>query len=344
MDRVDGERVVLILDQDNVRVVVWTEGANEGVLRVFLGFRSAALALDEDGGLLIGSYDSVMRFGPGESKGVVIAGGNGCGNALDQVCMPVAIFRDHDKALLVLQRGPFFNNITRWVPGACVGELVAGGDEETGSFGGGIFSLKKFHGPTSMALAFDGSLVVADEKAGRVVKVSPGADDAVIIAPAAANVDQNTMSGIRGTSPDKLRSPMAVAFDGKQSLVIVDEKNDRVLRWFLGDSAGVVVAGGNRRGPRLNQLASPFDAAVDEDGSIVIVDRLNDRVVRWVPGASQGEVVAGGNGRGSRLDQLQRGFNKVVLGVWRAWNKDTHFFFLQRVSVVSTSSYFVSFV
>ena len=43
MDRVDGERVVLILDQDTVRVVVWTEGANEGVLRVFLGFRSAAL-------------------------------------------------------------------------------------------------------------------------------------------------------------------------------------------------------------------------------------------------------------------------------------------------------------
>ena len=324
MDHIDGERVVLILDERNRRVVLWTKGADEGVLLADLGFLSSAFTLDADGGLLVASDDSVMRWGPGESDGVVIAGGNGLGNAPDQLCMPTAILRDHDKSLLILNGGPDSDSIVRWAPGATVGEVVAGGNGRAGSFYDGIFGLNQLHAATSMALDPDGSIVVADANAARVVKWSPGADEAVIIAPAAANVNKSTLSGIRGTSLDKLGRPEAVTFDDNQSLIIVDEQNHRVLRWAVGDSAGVVVAGGNGRGSLLSQMAFPSHAAVDKDGSIVVADTLNDRVVRWVPGASEGVLVAGGNNQGSELNQLERGSNRVVLGIWKAWSQNTH--------------------
>ena len=100
-----------------------------------------------------------------------------------------------------------------------------------------------------------------------------------------------------------LRLPVIsrIAVEGDGSVLVCDNRNDRVVRWREGATAGEVVAGGNGRGDRLDQLSSPDAIVVERDGSLLVSDLHNYRVVRWRKGAAMGEVVAGGNGEGNRL-------------------------------------------
>ena len=325
MDPVDGDRVVLIADGYNRRVVLWTEGALEGVVRARTRGEVSAVALDEDGAVLVAVPHHVERWAPGESYGTVIAGGHGCGGALNQLSSPRAILRDPCGALLVLNgRG---DSVVRWAAGASEGEVIAGGNGRAGDLFNGVASLNQLHAPNDMALAPDGSLVVVEACTRRVVKWSPGAAEGTIIAPAPPAVLQETLRGMGGETLDRFWSPMAVSFDGEESLIITDHHNHRVIRWTLGEPAGVVIAGGKGKGPLLSQLAFPSDAVLDEDGSVVVADRLNHRIMRWAPGASEGILLAGGNGCGAQLNQLEQGDNKIALGVWKAWNMQTHMLF-----------------
>lgn len=77
-----------------------------------------------------------------------------------------------------------------------------------------------------------------------------------------------------------------------------------MVRWALGESCGVVVAGGRGAGEALDQLHSPHGLALDSHGALLIADNCNHRVLRWSPGAFCGELVAGGRGEGTDASQL----------------------------------------
>ncbi|CAF0929519.1 unnamed protein product [Adineta steineri] len=71
---------------------------------------------------------------------------------------------------------------------------------------------------------------------------------------------------------------------------------------------GITVAGGNRKGDKLNQLSLPFAIYIDDNKSILIADTGNDRIVEWKHNSNSGEIIAGGNGQGDSLDQ----FNSLI--------------------------------
>ncbi|CAF4240878.1 unnamed protein product [Adineta steineri] len=99
---------------------------------------------------------------------------------------------------------------------------------------------------------------------------------------------------------------LGLAMDKHGFLYVSDYEKNEVRRWKMGEynNEGIVVAGGNGNGNRLNQLHVPSFIFVDEDQSIYVSDCNNHRVMKWIKDAKEGIVVAGGNGKGRNLNQL----------------------------------------
>ncbi|CAF4157546.1 unnamed protein product, partial [Adineta steineri] len=96
-----------------------------------------------------------------------------------------------------------------------------------------------------------------------------------------------------------------LAMDKHGFLYVSDRKKNEVRRWKMGEyNEGIVVAGGNEKGDRLNQLNNPTFIFVDEDQSVYVSDFSNHRVMKWRKGAKEGRIVAGGNDKGENLNQL----------------------------------------
>jgi len=82
--------------------------------------------------------------------------------------------------------------------------------------------------------------------------------------------------------------------DSNGYLYVSDTNKNEVRRWKIGDRLGTIVAGGNRRGNRLNQLHFPTHIFVDEDCSLYVSDSNNHRIMKWVKDAKEGVTVAVG--------------------------------------------------
>ncbi|CAF1096928.1 unnamed protein product [Rotaria sordida] len=87
------------------------------------------------------------------------------------------------------------------------------------------------------------------------------------------NLNQFGASGIYGVRVDECAS-----------VYITDDFNHRIIKWDMGSTAGIIVAGGN-------------------------ADINNHRIVRWAVGDTSGNIVAGGNGQGSNPNQLSYPFH-----------------------------------
>ncbi|CAF1209025.1 unnamed protein product [Adineta ricciae] len=100
----------------------------------------------------------------------------------------------------------------------------------------------------------------------------------------------------RGNKSNQLHAPTHTVIDkAKNSIIICDSGNRRVLRWSLQNSSEQHIIASN---------VTCRDIAIDRDGAIYISDHEQCVVTRWKEGESRGKVVAGGNGKGRGLDQL----------------------------------------
>ena len=100
----------------------------------------------------------------------------------------------------------------------------------------------------------------------------------------------------QGNGANQLYRPTDVVVDKERdSLIICDEGNRRVVRWPRqnGTSGETIISNIDCRG-----------LTMDETGYFYVADFEKDEVRRYRMGESERTVVAGGNGRGSRLDQL----------------------------------------
>ncbi|CAF1437822.1 unnamed protein product [Adineta ricciae] len=94
-----------------------------------------------------------------------------------------------------------------------------------------------------------------------------------------------------------------------QQEILIDNvgycENHRVMKWRKDAQEGIIVAGGNGQGNRLNQLNSPQGIFVDDLNQIYIADCGNDRIMRWREGDKNGEIIVGINyGQTECLNQL----------------------------------------
>ena len=110
-----------------------------------------------------------------------------------------------------------------------------------------------------------------------------------------------------GTSGETIISDIrcsGLAMDNSGALFVSDTEKNEVRRYKVGEKKGIVVAGGNGQGVRLDQFNIPYHIFVDQDRSVYISDYNNHRVMKWVKDAKEGVVVAGGQAPGNSLSQL----------------------------------------
>ena len=208
-----------------------------------------------------------------------MAGGNGYGNAVNQLNRPFGLDIDDDNQSIVIA-DTYNHRIVEWKIGASHGKVIAGG-------GGRGNRLDQLNWPTDVLIDKEtNSILIADRDHRRVLRWSRCQDatqgDVIV-----DNIDC-----------------FGLAIDHQRYLYVSDIIKNEVRRYTIGDKNGIVVAGGNGQGNQLNQLNFPTYLFVDEEQAVYVSDYNNHRVMKWNGGTKEGIVVAGGRGEGSALIQL----------------------------------------
>src|SRR5437867_4077406 len=210
---------------------------------------------------------------------VTVAGGNGEGNAAEQLDDPEGVFIDRYGNLWVADSHN--GRIQKFVPGCTKGITVGAKLPNAPSF------------PTNVFVCDEGAVYVADYFESRVKRLAKNGDRWVDVAG-----KNNEMKLTRGVWVDK-----------HGNVYSTDCGHSRVLKYAPYSSVGKVVAGGNGYGNALNQLARPVSVEVDDEGNVYVADEDNQRVVKWAPGATHGIVVAGGK---NLTDITKGGLNNPI--------------------------------
>jgi sugar lactone lactonase YvrE len=221
-----------------------------------------------------------------KQNGVTVAGGNGAGNQLNQLCYPHGFYVDDDDQCIYI--ADYSNHrIVEWKSGAKMGQVVAGGNGEGNR-------MDQLNHPTDVILDKEtDSLIICDLGNNLVVRWL-------------------RRNGTKGQTIISDIGCLGLTMDNNGDLYVSDSKKNEIRRWKIGETTGTIVAGGNERRSQLNQLNDPSYLFVDEDHSVYVSDQQNHRVMKWLKGAKEGIVVAGGQGLGKSLTQLNRPHAVIV--------------------------------
>jgi hypothetical protein len=146
--------------------------------------------------------------------------------------------------------------------------------------------LNQLYSPQGLYVDEDQTVVIADCWKDRIVEWKFGATSRQVVAGGNG----------RGTRNDQLNYPRDVIVDSeKDSLIICDQGNRRVVRWpRRGGTSGQTV---------IDNVAC-WGLTMDDDGFLYVCDSEKHEVRRWRVEETSGALVAGGNGGGQRLNQL----------------------------------------
>ncbi|CAF3811304.1 unnamed protein product [Rotaria sp. Silwood1] len=261
-------------------------------------------------------------------NGMTVAGGNGEGNAINQLNGPFGLFVDDDQTMIIADYRN--HRIVQWKMGDTSGQVIAGGKSQGNR-------LDQLNGPTDVLIDKEtDSLIICDRDNGRVVRWSrrSGTTRGQILID---NIncyglfmdDQRYLyvsdtekhevrryqigdkNGIivaggngRGAGLNQLNWPTYIFVDQQQTVYVSDNRNHRVMKWNKGAKEGIAIAGGQSEGNARTQLSHPNGLFVDTLGTIYVADSVNDRVMRWPKGAKQGTVIVSGNRQGVGANQF----------------------------------------
>ncbi|CAF4246666.1 unnamed protein product, partial [Adineta steineri] len=211
-----------------------------------------------------------------KQNAITVAGGNGQGHKRNQLKSPHGIFIDKKKHIFITDC--FNHRIAEWECNAKEEQIIVGANKQGNR-------MNQLNWPKDVVVDQQNhSIIIADFENRRVIQW----------------LNQNQQILI-----DNIDC-YGLGMDKHGFLYVSDYVMNEVRRWKMGeyDNEGIVVAGGNGKGNKLNQLNYPSFIFVDEDQSVYVTDRKSDRVMKWRKDAKEGTIVAGGNGQGENLNQL----------------------------------------
>lgn len=214
---IDKQRDCLIIaDYGNGRVVRWPR--RNGIIgeTIISNIYCSGLTMDERGFLYVVDYGKheVKRYGVGDNKGKIVAGGNGKGFSLNQLSFPCYVFVDQDHAVYVSDRNN--HRVVKWEEGAKQGIVVAGGQGE----GTGLMQLSS---PQGIIVDQWGTIYVADAHTDRVMRWSKVSSEGTVI------VGGNG----QGNKQHQLSHPVGLSFDRHGNLYVAEYANHRVQKFYI---------------------------------------------------------------------------------------------------------------
>lgn len=197
---------------------------------------------------------------------------------LNQLFYPENLYYDDDDQMIyIADTGN--HRIVRWKDGDKNGEIVAGGH------GKGNHS-DQLNNPTNIVIDKEtNSLIICDSGNKRIIQwfLENVTNGQVIIS--------NILC-------------YGLAMDDEGYLYISDYLRHEVTRWKIGNTSGIVVAGGNGKGNRSDQLDSPRNIFIDRNRYLYVSEEKNYRITKWTNASVEGIIVAGGQDVGNNLRPL----------------------------------------
>ena len=158
-----------------------------------------------------------MRYTEGNNTGVLVAGGNGRGNNINQLNYPLAIyFESVSNSLIIANTGS--HNIVRWRIGESNWTLITG--NLNGSVGN---SPSSFFNPYGLTVDPMGNLYVADTSNHRIQFFSLGQTEGRTIV---------GIANVAGYNPMLLAAPYGITFDNQLNLYVADTWAHRVQKFL----------------------------------------------------------------------------------------------------------------
>lgn len=257
-------------------------------------------------------------------QGIVIAGGNGAGNGLNQLDQPYGISLDDTKNIYVAD----YNNsrIMKFTPGSSSGQTIIAGTDLSGgnptdvlwdasnlnvattknvlqfplpyipSTGNTIYSDNAW----GLSLNSNKDLYFANDIPDTTLDGSPVTVGSLVYSKNSVTVaagDKNI-----GSSLSSINYPNGINVDNSNNnLYVADNLTDalnnfygRIVRWAPGAVSGELIAGGNGYGNAPNQIWFAAGVTLDKNGNVYVTDAINNRVQLWKPGALYGLTIASG--------------------------------------------------
>ncbi|CAF4145421.1 unnamed protein product, partial [Adineta steineri] len=206
---------IIIADWGNRRVIQWLNQKQQILID---NIDYVSLARDKYGFLYVSDREKneVRRWKMGEynNEGIIVAGGNGQGDQLNQLNEPSFIFVDEEQSVYVSDWGN--ERVMKWRKDAKEGIVVAGGNGEGGN-------LNQLSGPHGVIVDHLGQIYVADSGNHRIMCWCEGKEEGEIV------VGGN---GIGGES-NRLYRPTSLSFDDEGNLYVADTENHRIQKFEI---------------------------------------------------------------------------------------------------------------
>ncbi|CAF1552846.1 unnamed protein product [Adineta steineri] len=206
---------IIIADFVNRRVIRWF---NQNQQILIHNIDCYGLAMDKNGFLYVSDdiKNEVRRWKMGEynNEGIVVAGGNGKGDQLNQLSTPSFIFVDEDQSVYVSDQHN--HRVMKWRRDAKEGRIVAGGNAH------GENHNQLFY-PRGLTVNNLGQIFVADSENHRVMRWYEGKEEGEIV------VGGNG----QGNQTNQLNYPRGLSFDDEGNLYVADSGNDRIQKFEI---------------------------------------------------------------------------------------------------------------
>ena len=212
------KKSLIICDFGNRRVVRWSlQNPNDKEILIE-NILCGGLMMNENGDLFVSDQKNhaVKRWRKGEigsgGEGRIVAGGNGCGDKLNQLNSPSYIFIDREESVYVSDNGN--HRVMKWLKGANEGIVVAGGQ-------GRGNSLNQLNHPQGLLVNEVGDIYVSDSENHRIMCWPLGSKEGRVV------VGGNGA----GQGSNQLNYPISLLFDVENNLYVADYNNNRIQRF-----------------------------------------------------------------------------------------------------------------
>ncbi|CAF4157616.1 unnamed protein product [Adineta steineri] len=206
---------IIIADSGNRRVVQWMNQKQQILIH---NIHCHGLAIDKHGFLYVSDSEKneVRRWKMGEynNGGIVVAGGNGRGNQLNQFNSPTFIFVDEEQSIYVSDQHN--HRVMKWGKDTKEGRIVAGGN-------GYKRNLNQLSRPQGVVVDHFGHIYVADGGNHRVMRWCEGKEEGEIV------VGENGL----GKRSNQLYLPCGLSFDDEGNLYVADSGNYRIQKFEI---------------------------------------------------------------------------------------------------------------
>ncbi|UJR14410.1 hypothetical protein I4U23_001407 [Adineta vaga] len=206
----------IICDRGNRRVIRWFDQQETNQQVLLNNIACYGITMDKKGFIYVSDTEKneVRRWKEGEEQRIIVAGGNGRGDDLNQFHFPAFIFVDDDYNIYVSDREN--HRIMKWKRDANEGILVAGGN----GYGN---HLQQLCFPEGVVVDYLGHIYIADYGNNRVVRWCEGDKCGSIVI---------GNSGLERESY-LLKHPCGLSLDIDNNLYVVNQVNNRIQKYEI---------------------------------------------------------------------------------------------------------------